>query len=74
MGDAALLERLCRLHGIATEYEDVWGKRRPASEASLRALLGALGVDVAAAGGASDPAACDAVEWRRALPPVVVLT
>ncbi len=39
------LARLAAAHGIAPEYEDVYGTRHQISEATQRALLAAMGVD-----------------------------
>ncbi len=39
-----LLQELARLHGIMLEYDDVFGRRKEASPATLRGLLRALGV------------------------------
>ncbi len=44
MGDPRLAE-LARRHGVATAYDDVWGERHEASDATLRALLAAMHVD-----------------------------
>ena len=44
MGDPRLAE-LARQHGVATAYEDVWGERHVASDATLRAVLAAMHVD-----------------------------
>jgi len=41
MGDSRLAE-LARRHGVATAYEDVWGERHEASDATLRAVLAAM--------------------------------
>ncbi len=44
-----LLEELARLHGIDCVYDDAFGTRRAVSDATLFALLRALGVPVSAA-------------------------
>lgn len=44
------LEKLARLYGVLTQYEDVHKRRRVASDASLLAVLRALGADVNTAG------------------------
>ncbi|MGZ5103309.1 MAG: malto-oligosyltrehalose synthase [Usitatibacter sp.] len=71
--DARLAE-LATLHGIEPGYDDVFGKRREASEDAQRALLAAMGVD------ASSPeaieraiAAHEKERWTRIVPPVAVL-
>ena len=40
----SVLDALCRLHGIAAEYQDIWGKTHRASDETRIALLGSLGV------------------------------
>jgi (1->4)-alpha-D-glucan 1-alpha-D-glucosylmutase len=68
------LEALARLHGIETGYHDIWGEWRTSSEETVRALLGAMGVD------ARDPQAAqrilrahDEAAWSRAVPAISVL-
>ncbi|HET6264563.1 MAG TPA: malto-oligosyltrehalose synthase [Usitatibacter sp.] len=68
------LERLARLYGIEPGYHDIWGTWRIASDATVRALLAAMGVD------ARDPAAVEATlaanereTWSRALAPITVM-
>jgi (1->4)-alpha-D-glucan 1-alpha-D-glucosylmutase len=67
----AALERLAALHGIGADYHDIWGGRRQVPEASLGALLGALGVD------AADPERAErealGARWREALPPFAAI-
>ncbi|OHC69929.1 MAG: 4-alpha-glucanotransferase [Rhodocyclales bacterium GWA2_65_20] len=68
------LDRLCALAGIAVEYQDVWGRTRIAGDDAKRALLAALGI--ACDSPAAVTAASEELEerdWRRALPPVLVL-
>lgn len=74
MNATELLNRLCALQGILTEYEDVWGKRHEVSDESKRALLAAAGMK------ADTPEqAQEALEheerrvWQRLLPPVKVV-
>lgn len=68
------LDRLCALAGIAIEYQDAWGRSRSVSDDTKRALLVALGLPCASreqiAAAAED---LDSREWRRPLPPVLVL-
>jgi (1->4)-alpha-D-glucan 1-alpha-D-glucosylmutase len=68
------LDRLARRCGIVPEYVDIWGRPHRASEATKRALLGAMHVPAATeAEVASSLAALEREEWLRVLPPVVVL-
>ena len=62
MGDSRLAE-LARRHGVATAYEDVWGERHEASDATLRAVLAAMHVD--ATGAAQIEAAIAGHEYAR---------
>lgn len=74
MISAPLLDRLCALAGILAEYRDAWGAPRRASDETRTGLLAALGIVCA-----DDAAATAAIaelegrEWRRPLPPVLVL-
>jgi (1->4)-alpha-D-glucan 1-alpha-D-glucosylmutase len=72
MSDA--LAQLAARHGIALEYHDIWGHRHRVPDASLVALLGAMGVR---AGSPREIAAAisahDAERWRAVLPPAVVV-
>jgi 4-alpha-glucanotransferase len=68
---AAAAERL----GVDLGYWDIWGRRHQTSEAALRAILGAMGVDV------SDPKALERTaqagavkDGRRLLEPVQVIS
>lgn len=68
------LERLAALHGIALEYHDIWGKTHRASDASLIALLAAIGVR------ADTPEAIatslvdyEAARWRTPIPRAIVV-
>ncbi|MBA3034510.1 MAG: malto-oligosyltrehalose synthase [Gammaproteobacteria bacterium] len=58
--------------GIATEYRDIWNKRHATTDATRRALLAAMHFPTEA-----DPATLlremEQREWRRPLPPVMVL-
>nr|MCU0261909.1 hypothetical protein [Ilumatobacteraceae bacterium] len=67
------LIRLADAYGVATDYWDWRGVRRPASAATLRSVLTALGADVssAAATAASLQRRWDD-PWRQLLPPCVV--
>ncbi len=71
---SAGFEQLARLHGIALEYHDIWGKLHHASDATIRALLSAMGIeasDEAAARAAAD--AETAGRWCSVLPAAIVL-
>jgi (1->4)-alpha-D-glucan 1-alpha-D-glucosylmutase len=68
------LAYLARLHGIALEYHDIWGKLHRAQDASLAALLAEMGVS------AHTPeeieaaiAAHESTRWRSILPPVILV-
>ncbi len=43
--DHAALLQLCRRYGIASDYHDIWGRRRVVPEHGLRSLLRAMGVE-----------------------------
>ncbi|MFH2212580.1 MAG: malto-oligosyltrehalose synthase [Pseudomonadota bacterium] len=67
------LAQLAAHCGIATEYHDIWGNHHAISEQTLHALLAAMHFPAEA-----DPAALltnmEEQEWRRPLPPVLVLS
>jgi 4-alpha-glucanotransferase len=71
---SARLTELARSFGVATDYWDWRGRHVDVSSATIRSVLGALGVDAS-----SDEAveriqhARTAAAWKRVLPPVVVL-
>lgn len=68
------LDRLADVVGIEPFYHDIWGTRRETSEATKRALIGAMGL--AAATDAEAEVSLRMLEgraWRRILAPVVVL-
>ncbi len=68
------LERLANLHGIARDYHDVWGNRHQVSDATLRALLKAMGI--AAIDDAAAAAVLQSLESARdeqRVAPLVVL-
>lgn len=74
MNERDALERLGRIHGIDPDYYDIWGQRHVVPDASLHALLGALGEGAGAQ--AEVEAAITAAErarLRRLLPPVIVV-
>ena len=41
------LHRLARMHGIASEYRDVWDTTHRVTDGTLRTLLSAMGIDAA---------------------------
>jgi (1->4)-alpha-D-glucan 1-alpha-D-glucosylmutase len=68
------LAELAERHGIATAYFDIWGKRHEASRETLRALLGAIGVDATDDSAvAAALAAHDRDRWRNVLPRALVV-
>ncbi len=70
----AALDRLCAAWGIATAYRDAWGKECEVPVETRRALLSAMGVVVT--NDAEIEAALqerEARDWRRPLPPVLVV-
>ncbi len=68
------LDQLAVLHGIQTDYIDIWGNRHPLEEETMRSLLEAMDVSVG-----DDEQVRQALEqarlrpWRRVLPPAVVV-
>ena len=67
------LAELARAHGVATDYDDYQGRHVVVPDASIRAVLAALGVEV------DDEASIEAAladlddaPWRRTLPATVV--
>ncbi len=64
---------LARHCGIADDYYDIWGHHHPTSDATRRALLAAMHLPL----DTHDPATIlrdlEDAEWRRLLPPVLVL-
>ena len=67
------LQRLSELVGILPDYHDIWGHRHETSDATRRALLGAMAI---ACGSEADCAQSMQqwleAPWRRRLPPVLV--
>ncbi|GIL05146.1 MAG: hypothetical protein BroJett031_16660 [Betaproteobacteria bacterium] len=68
---AEALAQLADDCGIQLAYDDIWGVTRHTSTETLRALLGALGVDTADATAAL--AARQRAAWRRTIAPVIVV-
>ena len=72
---ASALGALCTAYGIASSYEDIWGKRIAVADESLAAMLAALGVDATTPEGIAAAAhEAHAAAWRSALPPVAAIT
>jgi (1->4)-alpha-D-glucan 1-alpha-D-glucosylmutase len=72
--DACDLRDLCAHFGIATHFDDVWGKRREVAPADLIALLSEF--DVRPDAGLTPRHAIDALRratWAKALPPVAAI-
>jgi (1->4)-alpha-D-glucan 1-alpha-D-glucosylmutase len=68
------LARLAARHGIALEYHDIWGRLHRVPDASLVALLGAMGVSARSAGEIEAAiAAHQAARWRAVLAPAIVV-
>lgn len=74
MSAADHLARLGALAGVAHGYHDIWGGWHEPSEGTLRALLGAMGLDVSSDSSvASTVAAEESAGWRRPVPDVHVV-
>ena len=68
------LRRLGQMHCIARDYFDIWGTRHEVSEASLRALLGALGVRAGTPREVDDAIRVhEFAHWRAVLPTAIVV-
>lgn len=71
--DSMVLDQLCGLHGIATEYTDDTGNARRVPVTTKRSLLAAMGLDLDET---SDLLSLledhEAHGWQRLLPPVLV--
>lgn len=73
MIDRNLLLTLCQAYGVLTEYRDVFERRLPVPESTLRSLLAALGVPMDDATAARQAlAGQENAAWLRPLPPVLV--
>ncbi|MBE0620596.1 MAG: malto-oligosyltrehalose synthase [Burkholderiales bacterium] len=74
MNERELLQRLGRMHEIAPDYYDVWGKLHEVPDASLAALLAALGVRAGSPQEVEDSIrAAEFQRWRAVLPPAIVV-
>jgi len=72
--DQEVLDQLCKLHGIAPDYFDIWGQRHVTSPSTQRALLAALGVDIATSSSLRQALVeAELRPWRRLLAPVQVV-
>jgi (1->4)-alpha-D-glucan 1-alpha-D-glucosylmutase len=72
--DMNVLRQLAQIHGIDLNYHDIWGTHHDASEATLRALLVAMGVLAPDESGvAAAVAAHEQAQWTRITRPVHVL-
>lgn len=72
-GDAAStpLRTLCRYHGIATEFADVWGEVQRVSDNSLVGLLAAFDIDASSQSATQRALAkVETNKWSAALPAV----
>ena len=68
------LEHLGRIHAIAPDYYDIWGKHHEVSDASLVALLGALGVRAGTPQEVEDSIrAAELQRWRAVVPAAIVV-
>lgn len=68
------LQRLGELAGILPEYHDIWGRHHETSDATRRALLGAMGIPCGReAEIEASLRAWEKREWSRRLPPVCVV-
>ena len=68
-----VLAELAHRHGVATGFDDWTGTHTPVQEATLVAVLAALGVAAATdADRVAALAAHDRAHWQRSLPPVVL--
>src|SRR5213593_3764593 len=62
------LRELARLHGIACEYHDIWGALHHVGDATLCALLSAMGIDAASDEGVEHSLnAATRLRWQRIL-------
>jgi len=74
MSELEALRRLGQIHAIARDYFDIWGTRHEVPEASLRALLGALGVRAGTPREVDDAIRASELErWRAVLPAAIVV-
>ena len=67
------LAQLAGAHGIACEYDDIWGHRHRVTDATLKALLAAMGVHAADGEAAGALRAIDDARDRQRIAPLVVL-
>ena len=70
---ASALQVLARRCGIADEYLDVWDKPHATSDDTRLALLAAMQLPVHDADPAAILLALEEADWRRPLPPLLVV-
>ena len=69
------LAHLAALNGIDLEYHDIWGRSHRAPEASLIAVLEAMGVTADSADAVeASIAAHEATRWRTVMDPAIVVS
>ena len=68
------LHRLAALHGIASDYRDIWGALHSVSDGTLRALLSTMGID-ASTGEAVEKAFVETtrLRWQRVIDAATVI-
>src|SRR2546430_7232895 len=66
------LDALSRLYGVASEYQDIWGKKQRASDDTRLALLKALGALDAESDLKTALHRFEMKRWQHILPPVAV--
>ena len=64
---------LTRRCGLTESYSDIYGTRHATSEATRRALLAAMGIDIEATPPEEWLQRLEDDEWRQPLPPVCVV-
>ncbi|TSA17105.1 MAG: malto-oligosyltrehalose synthase [Betaproteobacteria bacterium] len=74
MAEREALERLGRMYDIAPDFHDVWGNRHLVPDASLAALLAALGVRAGSAQEVADSTRLAELQrWRSVVPQALVV-
>lgn len=74
MNSQTLLDSLCEIYQIMPEYQDFWGKHHLASQETRQRLLAAMDVPTETEEAMQQALArAEAVEWRCALPPVLLV-
>ena len=67
------LDTLCRLCGIQPQYHDIWGNAHHVTPETVRALVSAMGIDLAGRSIDAAIAELEAAPWRRPLAEVSVI-